>query len=160
MNNALTALKNASQFGLDFIKEFCLKFIIKETNFNQIVSSKEFETLDQPLMVEIIRRRQQPQQHRSISVMERDGNMVQIPATSPPCVSWSAGTGGGSLPFVSFSYPFSISNYQHSKIHNLLPYSCLIHQCCLYFITYRERRWKRIWKSFSKRLGKSSLMSS
>ena len=113
LNNALTALKNASQFGLDFIKEFCLKFIIKETNFNQIVSSKEFETLDQPLMVEIIRRRQQPQQHRSISVMERDGNMVQIPATSPPCVSWSAGTGGGSLPFVSFSYPFSISNYQH-----------------------------------------------
>ena len=37
-----------------------MKFIIKETTYNQIVMSKEFETLDQPLMVEIIRRRQSP----------------------------------------------------------------------------------------------------
>ena len=33
---------------------------MKDSNYNQIVMSKEFETLDQPLMVEIIRRRQQP----------------------------------------------------------------------------------------------------
>lgn len=59
--NVLIALKNASQLKLDFIKEFCLRFIVKESNYNQIVMSKEFETLDQPLMVEIIRRRQQPQ---------------------------------------------------------------------------------------------------
>ena len=58
--NVLVALKNASSLKLYFIKEFCLKFIIKETTYNQIVMSKEFETLDQPLMVEIIRRRQTP----------------------------------------------------------------------------------------------------
>ena len=58
--NVLVALKNASSLKLHFIKEFCLKFIIKETTYNQIVMSKEFETLDQPLMVEIIRRRQTP----------------------------------------------------------------------------------------------------
>ena len=59
--NVLVALKNASSLKLYFIKEFCLRFIIKEVTYNQIVMSKEFETLDQPLMVEIIRRRQTPQ---------------------------------------------------------------------------------------------------
>ena len=105
------ALKNASTLSLNIIKEFCLKFIIKESNYNQVLSpnkiyvcilkvieikilkvfqgyrrmklfklssinshskfiwsilhyqivmSQEFETLDQPLMVEIIRRRQIP----------------------------------------------------------------------------------------------------
>ena len=97
LNNVLTALKNASQFGLDFIKEFCLKFVIKECNFNLIVSSQEFETLDQPLMVEIIRRRQGSQQ-RANNVLERDaGGLAQVPTASPPCVSWSQG--GGALPF-------------------------------------------------------------
>lgn len=64
--NVLVALKNASQLKLFFIKEFCLRFIIKETSYNQIVMSKEFEVLDQPLMVEIIRRRQGPAQLRSL----------------------------------------------------------------------------------------------
>ena len=59
--NVLVALKNASQLKLFVIKEFCLRFIIKDATYNQIVMSKEFETLDQPLMVEIIRRRQTPQ---------------------------------------------------------------------------------------------------
>ncbi|XP_023228319.1 leucine-zipper-like transcriptional regulator 1 [Centruroides sculpturatus] len=58
--NVLVALQNASGLKLDFIKEFCLKFIVKEGNYNQIVMSKEFETIAQPLMVEIIRRRQMP----------------------------------------------------------------------------------------------------
>ncbi|XP_013788494.1 leucine-zipper-like transcriptional regulator 1 [Limulus polyphemus] len=58
--NVLVALQNASDLKLDFIKEFCLKFIVKESNYNQIVMSKEFETIAQPLMVEIIRRRQVP----------------------------------------------------------------------------------------------------
>jgi hypothetical protein len=57
--NVLEALHNASHLNLLFIKEFCLKFIVKETNYSQIVMSKEFETLEQPLMVEIIRRQQQ-----------------------------------------------------------------------------------------------------
>lgn len=59
--NVLEALRNAVQLGLHFIKEFCLSFVVKENNYNLIVMSQEFETLDQPLMVEIIRRRQMPQ---------------------------------------------------------------------------------------------------
>ncbi|KAG1650537.1 Leucine-zipper-like transcriptional regulator 1 [Nymphon striatum] len=58
--NVLVALKNASMLKIDFIKEFCLKFIVKESNYNQIVMSNEFESLDQRLMVEIVRRRQMP----------------------------------------------------------------------------------------------------
>jgi leucine-zipper-like transcriptional regulator 1 len=58
--NVLVALANASLLRLYFIKEFCLRFVVKESNYNAIVMSKEFETLDQPLMVEIIRRRQMP----------------------------------------------------------------------------------------------------
>ncbi|CAH0765579.1 unnamed protein product [Bemisia tabaci] len=56
--NVLEALHNASLLNLCFIKEYCLKFIVKESNYNQIVMSKEFETLDRTLMVEIIRRKQ------------------------------------------------------------------------------------------------------
>ncbi|XP_026672159.1 leucine-zipper-like transcriptional regulator 1 isoform X2 [Ceratina calcarata] len=59
--NVLEALHNAAQLKLYFIKDFCLSFIVKEINYNEIVMSKEFETLDQPLMVEIIRKRQKPQ---------------------------------------------------------------------------------------------------
>ena len=56
--NVLNALKNSSHLKLFVIKEFCLRFIIKDVTYNQIIMSKEFETLDQPLMVEIIRRNQ------------------------------------------------------------------------------------------------------
>ncbi|XP_075219325.1 leucine zipper like transcription regulator 1 isoform X2 [Lycorma delicatula] len=59
--NVLEALHNASQLKLYYIKEFCLKFIVKESNYNKIIMSKEFETLDQPLMVEVIRRQRIPQ---------------------------------------------------------------------------------------------------
>lgn len=59
--NVLEALRNAVHLKLYFIKEFCLSFVVKENNYNLIVMSQEFETLDQPLMVEIIRRRQMPQ---------------------------------------------------------------------------------------------------
>ncbi|XP_013413194.1 leucine-zipper-like transcriptional regulator 1 isoform X2 [Lingula anatina] len=58
--NVLVALQNAARLKLDFLKEFCLKFIVKESNYNQIVMSKEFENVDRSLMVEIIRRRQMP----------------------------------------------------------------------------------------------------
>lgn len=59
--NVLEALHNAAHLKLYFIKEFCLSFVVKESNYNHIVMSQEFETLDKPLMVEIIRRRQMPQ---------------------------------------------------------------------------------------------------
>jgi hypothetical protein len=38
------------------LQERCIKFIIKDTNFSQIVMSNEFESLDRALIVEIIRR--------------------------------------------------------------------------------------------------------
>ncbi|RWS21527.1 leucine-zipper-like transcriptional regulator 1, partial [Leptotrombidium deliense] len=41
-NNVLVALQNATDLKLDLIKEFCMKFIMKENNFTQIVMSKEF----------------------------------------------------------------------------------------------------------------------
>ncbi|EEC15876.1 lztr-1, putative, partial [Ixodes scapularis] len=49
-----------SRVPLNLCEFFCLKFIVKESTYNQIVMSKEFETIAQPLMVEIIRRRQMP----------------------------------------------------------------------------------------------------
>ncbi|XP_076681889.1 leucine zipper like transcription regulator 1 isoform X2 [Andrena cerasifolii] len=58
--NVLEALHNAAHLELHIIKEFCLSFVVKESNYNQIVMSQKFETLDQPLMVEIIRRRLMP----------------------------------------------------------------------------------------------------
>lgn len=59
--NVLEALHNAAHLDLYFIKELCLSFVVKDSNYNQIVMSQEFETLDQPLMVEVIRRKQMPQ---------------------------------------------------------------------------------------------------
>jgi len=56
-----TVLKNCDDWCVVCAwQEYCLKFIIKESNYNQIVMSREFETIEQPLMVEIIRRRQMP----------------------------------------------------------------------------------------------------
>eukprot|EP00095_Tigriopus_kingsejongensis_P011479 snap_masked-scaffold626_size122949-processed-gene-0.20 protein:Tk11479 transcript:snap_masked-scaffold626_size122949-processed-gene-0.20-mRNA-1 annotation:"leucine-zipper-like transcription regulator 1 isoform x2" len=60
LKNVLVALKNASHLRLLYIKEHCLKFIIKEFNFKRIIMSTEFESLDQILMVDIIRRKQDP----------------------------------------------------------------------------------------------------
>ncbi|KAL3266794.1 hypothetical protein HHI36_010948 [Cryptolaemus montrouzieri] len=61
LKNVLVALHNADQLQLKFIKEHCLRFIVKESNYNQIVMSAEFEDLERGLMVEIIRRKQMPQ---------------------------------------------------------------------------------------------------
>ncbi|XP_061188835.1 uncharacterized protein LOC133197011 [Saccostrea echinata] len=63
LKNVLVALQNASKMNLDFLKEYCLKFIVKESNCSQIVNSREFESLDKQLMVEIIRRKLTQQQH-------------------------------------------------------------------------------------------------
>lgn len=71
--NVLGALHNAANLKLDFIKEYCLKFIVKESNYNKIVMSREFETLEQPLMVEIIRRKQMPPS-RSLSEPHPENN--------------------------------------------------------------------------------------
>lgn len=64
-SNVLEALLCAHNLKLAFIKELCMKLIVRESNYTQIVMSQEFETLDQPLMVEIIRRKQLPQIKRA-----------------------------------------------------------------------------------------------
>ena len=41
-------------------QEHCLNFIVKESHFNQVIMMREFERLSSPLIVEIVRRKQQP----------------------------------------------------------------------------------------------------
>eukprot|EP00057_Strongylocentrotus_purpuratus_P026721 XP_011681195.1 PREDICTED: leucine-zipper-like transcriptional regulator 1 [Strongylocentrotus purpuratus] len=57
------------------VQEFCLNFVVKESNYNGIVMSKEFEQLAQPLMVEVVRRRQlaagRPYQHEKMPEFDR-----------------------------------------------------------------------------------------
>ncbi|XP_019760823.2 leucine-zipper-like transcriptional regulator 1 [Dendroctonus ponderosae] len=60
LNNIVEALKNADKLKLDFIKEQCLRFIVKDTNFNHIIRSAEFETLESRLIVQILFRKQMP----------------------------------------------------------------------------------------------------
>ncbi|XP_039298383.1 leucine-zipper-like transcriptional regulator 1 isoform X2 [Nilaparvata lugens] len=60
-HNVLEALHNASLLKLCYIKEFCLKYIVKENNYGQIIMSKDFESLERGLMVEVIRRQRAPQ---------------------------------------------------------------------------------------------------
>merc|ERR1712142_442021 len=61
--NVLVALKCAEELGLEFIKEFCMRVVIREVHFNQIIQGVDFENLDKRLMVEIIRRKQLQQQN-------------------------------------------------------------------------------------------------
>lgn len=73
--NVLEAMHNAAQLRLHFIKELCLGFIVKDSNYNQIVMSHEFESLDQPLMVEIIRRKQLPQTKNTLKPYDFGSDM-------------------------------------------------------------------------------------
>ncbi|XP_065663957.1 leucine-zipper-like transcriptional regulator 1 isoform X3 [Hydra vulgaris] len=63
--NVLAALECSQALHLEFIKEFCMRFIIREVHYNQIIHGTDFEDLDKKLMIEIIRRKQL-QQHNSI----------------------------------------------------------------------------------------------
>ncbi|KAI8442079.1 hypothetical protein MSG28_005715 [Choristoneura fumiferana] len=59
-SNVLPALHAAHHANLSSVKEYCLRFLVKDYNFTPIVMSAEFESMEQSLMVEVIRRRQQP----------------------------------------------------------------------------------------------------
>jgi len=61
--NVLVALECAEDLGLEFIKEFCMRFIVREVHFNQIIMASDFEKLDKMLLVEIVRRKQLQQQN-------------------------------------------------------------------------------------------------
>jgi leucine-zipper-like transcriptional regulator 1 len=56
--NVLEALSNAERLSLPSIKDYCMNFIVKEDNFNDIVMSPEFSNLEKDLIVEIIRKKQ------------------------------------------------------------------------------------------------------
>ncbi|XP_052124024.1 leucine-zipper-like transcriptional regulator 1 homolog [Frankliniella occidentalis] len=86
--NVLEALLCAHDLKLPFIKELCLKLIVRETNYTQIVMSPDFETLDQPLMVEIIRRKQLPvlKKAQETQLMTEFNVYIDIPETiKDPC---------------------------------------------------------------------------
>ena len=46
-----------------------MKFLSKDTNFNQVIMLSEFEKLDKSLMVEIIRLKQTPRKMTNIDQM-------------------------------------------------------------------------------------------
>ncbi|XP_063541493.1 leucine-zipper-like transcriptional regulator 1 [Cydia strobilella] len=60
-SNVLPALHSAHHAQVHSVKEYCLRFLVKDYNFTQIVMSPEFETMEKSLMVEMIRRRHRPQ---------------------------------------------------------------------------------------------------
>lgn len=57
-DNVLLVLENASELNLLSLKEYCMKFIIRESNYCKVIMSTAFERLDQSLMVQIVRRQQ------------------------------------------------------------------------------------------------------
>ncbi|NWS77439.1 LZTR1 regulator, partial [Crotophaga sulcirostris] len=60
LQNVLIVCENANKLQLDQLKEHCLNFVVKESHFNQVIMTKEFEHLSSSLIVEIVRRKQQP----------------------------------------------------------------------------------------------------
>lgn len=60
LQNVLAVCECAARLQLGQLKEHCLNFIVKESHFNQVIMMKEFERLSSPLIVEIVRRKQQP----------------------------------------------------------------------------------------------------
>ncbi|XP_064254850.1 leucine-zipper-like transcriptional regulator 1 [Passer domesticus] len=60
LQNVLIVCENANKLQLDQLKEHCLNFVVKESHFNQVIMMKEFEHLSSSLIVEIVRRKQQP----------------------------------------------------------------------------------------------------
>nr|BAC40662.1 unnamed protein product [Mus musculus] len=60
LQNVLVVCESAARLQLGQLKEHCLNFIVKESHFNQVIMMKEFERLSSPLIVEIVRRKQQP----------------------------------------------------------------------------------------------------
>ncbi len=56
--NVLLILENASELRLSHLKEYCLKFIVRESNYQKVIMSESFEKLDRSLIIQIVRRQQ------------------------------------------------------------------------------------------------------
>lgn len=59
LENVLNALQYAHRLHLEQIKDYCLRFTVRDSSYNFIVMSHHFEGLNQSLMVDIVRLRQQ-----------------------------------------------------------------------------------------------------
>ncbi|KAJ8712755.1 hypothetical protein PYW08_008059 [Mythimna loreyi] len=91
--NVLQALHAAHHANLTCIKEYCLRFVVKDYNFTPIVMSKEFEEMEQSLMVEVIRRRQQPppKQTNAVVQQEYDEEIIGTTLEQDMCVLLGGG---------------------------------------------------------------------
>lgn len=58
VENVLLVLQNASELKLARMREFCMRFIVREINYRKVIMGNTFENLDRSLMVQIIRRQQ------------------------------------------------------------------------------------------------------
>ena len=58
IENVLLVLCNASELELGRLREFCMKFIVRDSNYRKVIMSSSFEQLDRSVMVQIIRRQQ------------------------------------------------------------------------------------------------------
>ncbi|XP_052751943.1 leucine-zipper-like transcriptional regulator 1 [Galleria mellonella] len=96
-SNVLPALHAAHHAQLHCIKEYCLRFVVKDYNFTPIVMSPEFEDMEQSLMVEVIRRRQQPppKQPSATAQHECDEEIIGTTLEQDMCVF--VGGGGAEL---------------------------------------------------------------
>ena len=57
-DNVLLVLQNASELNLTSLKEYCMRFIVRDSSYRKIIMTSSFESLDHQLMVEIVRRQQ------------------------------------------------------------------------------------------------------
>ena len=57
-HNVLLILENASELHLSHLREYCLKFITRESNYQRVIMSESFENLDRSLIIQIVRRQQ------------------------------------------------------------------------------------------------------
>ena len=58
VENVLLVLQNASELKLGRMKEFCMRFIVRDSNYRKVIMGSAFENLHPSLMVQIIRRQQ------------------------------------------------------------------------------------------------------
>ncbi|XP_048006834.1 leucine-zipper-like transcriptional regulator 1 [Leguminivora glycinivorella] len=93
-SNVLPALHSAHHAQLHSVKEYCLRFLVKDYNFTQIVMSPEFETMEKSLMVEMIRRRHRPQA-KPPAPQESDEDIIGTTLEQDMCVF--VGGAGASL---------------------------------------------------------------
>ena len=76
VENVLLVLHNASELKLVRMKEFCMRFIVRDTNYRKVIMSSSFENLDRLLMVQIIRRQQFRSRPTSPDPHAEDESMV------------------------------------------------------------------------------------